>query len=320
VSQSPPLPQEPQPKLYIVCYHYVRPIRDSGYQDIKGLELTDFGRQLAILQRHYEVIDLHTALAFLQGQHQSSRHLCLLTFDDGLRDHYEHVLPLLSNAGLSGVFFLITSALEHGRVVDVHKHHFLTAKLGLDAYRARFAAVLARKAPGQSFDVDPAKVARTYRFDDAPTAAFKYLINFVLSPQLKSRILGEIFGDVFGDEEKFSRALYLQWDEAQAMQDAGMSIGGHSHSHQALATLPMPQQHTDLARCAELLAARLRRPASPSFCYPYGKDTAYTDETIASLKELRFSCAFTTERGVNAPGADLFRLRRFDTNDVSMTN
>jgi peptidoglycan/xylan/chitin deacetylase (PgdA/CDA1 family) len=107
---------------------------------------------------------------------------------------------------------------------------------------------------------------------------------------------------VFGDEREFSRSLYLQWDEAAAMHDAGMTLGGHSHAHQALATLSGSHQHTDVARCAELLASRLPQPVLPSFCYPYGHDDSYTDETIVSLRQAGFTCAFTTQPGTNRPG------------------
>ena len=38
-------------------YHYVRPILNSKYPGLKGLELKSFQRQLDYLQKNYSIID-----------------------------------------------------------------------------------------------------------------------------------------------------------------------------------------------------------------------------------------------------------------------
>ena len=44
-------------KITIVMYHYVRPILNSKYPGLKGLELKSFQRQLDYLQKNYSIID-----------------------------------------------------------------------------------------------------------------------------------------------------------------------------------------------------------------------------------------------------------------------
>src|SRR6266850_5604696 len=211
-------------------YHYVRDLPRTRFPRIKGLLTDDFRLQVARLSEHYEMATLESALDFLAGQYQPARDLCLLTFDDGLKDHYTDVLPFLSERRIQGLFFVITSCLE-GQVVSVHKNHFLMAALEFDQYRQAFLQRLAELSPETDTEVDLKEVARTYRWDEPEVATFKYLLNFHLQEALRNRILDDLFAEYLGDESEFARELYLSWDEVLEMQSAGMLIGGHSHSH-----------------------------------------------------------------------------------------
>ena len=101
------------------------------------------------------------------------------------------------------------------------------------------------------------------------------------------------------------------------MQQAGMAIGGHTHTHRPLANLPEAALKEDLARCRELLQARLERQVKWPFSYPYGKKSSYNEAAAERLRKLQFDCAFSTETGPNLPGSDLFQLRRVDCKNAS---
>ena len=92
--------------LTIVMYHYVRPIRQSRYPGIKGLELELFREQLAYIGRHYSVVTMEAVAAAAHGGDPLPFNAALLTFDDGYRDHRDFVLPLLIEKGFQGSFFV----------------------------------------------------------------------------------------------------------------------------------------------------------------------------------------------------------------------
>jgi peptidoglycan/xylan/chitin deacetylase (PgdA/CDA1 family) len=121
---------------------------------------------------------LESALAFIGGQYTPRRDLCLLTFDDGLREHAEFVFPMLAEHGIEGQFYVMTSVFE-GVVAAPHKNHFLMAYLGADEYSRRAEARLADLAPTRLV-VDTARAVSTYRWDKPEVARFKYLVNFEL--------------------------------------------------------------------------------------------------------------------------------------------
>ncbi len=299
--------------LSVVMYHYVRDLPRTPWPRIKGVLLDDFRRQLASYRDRFEMATLESALAFLSGTYNPPRPMCLLTFDDGLKEHYADVTPLLARAGVHGVFFLQTSA-PLGRVAAVHKQHFLLAALGFESYRSRFIARLTCATLNPSLDVDDEQVRRVYRWDPIDVARFKYLVNFVIADDIRLPILDELFSEVLGGEQEFARRLYIDWAEAREMQAAGMVLGGHSHAHEVLSKMTRPALRHDLVQCGTLLGTHLRPQPLWPFSYPYG----HADATSANeVRQIGFSCAFTTQVGPNDPGGDVFRIRRFDPKDAA---
>ena len=179
-------------------------------------------------------------------------------------------------------------------------------------------------SPIRALRLGSGQARRTYRWDTPEVASFKYLLNFQLPVDLRDRVPDALFVAYLGDEAGFAGELYLSWDEARKMQSAGMLIGGHSHSHVALATLSDDQQQLDLKTCADLLRDRLNGQALRQgsgqawwpFSYPYGKADSFNEATVEVLRKLDFICAFATEVGPNGAGQDVFRIRRIDPKDV----
>jgi peptidoglycan/xylan/chitin deacetylase (PgdA/CDA1 family) len=97
----------PAPGLRIVHYHFV-------FDD----ELESFRRQLAYLAAEFEPVSLTQAVDRLRERRSTGREIAV-TFDDGFRNQLTNAAPLLSDAGFSACFYLITdlvSATERNAV------------------------------------------------------------------------------------------------------------------------------------------------------------------------------------------------------------
>jgi peptidoglycan/xylan/chitin deacetylase (PgdA/CDA1 family) len=306
------------PALQVVMYHYIRDLPNTSYPKINGMLTRDFRGQLAALQSRYEMGTLESALDFMRGAYRPQRDLCLLTFDDGLKEHYAEITPILIDRGVQGVFFVITSCLDGVSVAPVHLNHFLMATMDFEAYRNAFLERFndLTEASSLSTTVDEAAAQRVYPWDNPAAASFKYLLNFVLDWSLRDRVLKQLFEEEIGDTESFGRKLYLNTREAKQMQAEGMIIGGHSHQHESLASLSDKELCSDLITCWRRLVDYLLPQSFWPFCYPYGTKDSFDDRTIAILKQLGFACSFCTESGTNLPGMDSFALRRMDCNDA----
>jgi peptidoglycan/xylan/chitin deacetylase (PgdA/CDA1 family) len=86
----------PQPlgsSVPVFCYHVVGPQRFQADLDF-------------LSQNGYVTIDGDTLLDHLTGRRQAPEGAVVLTFDDGSRNHYEVVFPLLKRYGMKGVAFI----------------------------------------------------------------------------------------------------------------------------------------------------------------------------------------------------------------------
>jgi peptidoglycan/xylan/chitin deacetylase (PgdA/CDA1 family) len=280
--------------------------------------LDDFRKQVRSLPDYFEMATLESAVAFLTGKYMPRRDMCLMTFDDGLREHYGDVTPILAEHGMQGIFFLITSCLEEGVVAPVHMNHFLMAHLDFDVYRSALTGTVRNMGFTEQVEVqtDPSVFQRTYPLDTREVARFKYLFNFVLPAKTRDQAVRKLFQEYLGNEASFNAGLYLNWAEAREMQKAGMVLGGHSHQHRPLATLRYSELYADLTRNWDLIQKNLGPQDLWPFSYPYGKSDSFNRHTVEILRQLGYRFALCTEPGNNLPGGNLFTVRRVDCKDI----
>jgi peptidoglycan/xylan/chitin deacetylase (PgdA/CDA1 family) len=301
-------------ELHVVMYHYVRDLPGTRYPKIKGMMLNEFRRQIAWLASHYEMATLEAALAFLRGAYRPSKDLCIFTFDDGLKEHYTDVAPILSEYKIQGLFGVITSCIEDHIVAPVHMNHFLMADMGFEAYRSAFLQQLSDVEPGalSSAYVDSKVAQKSYPLDTPEIATFKFLFNFTLDATVRDSIVKNLFEAYLGDQKDFAQELYMSWDEIRQLQRAGMLVAGHTHWHRPLSTLTNEELDTDLCISRTLLDQNLDPQQLWPFSYPYGKKNSYSSRAIGLLQQLGYACAFNTEDGANAPGTPMFEVNRID--------
>ena len=79
------------------------------FHDTPAAETQRFRDQLSWLRDHFNVIDFPTFTRLCDGSTalQDGRPAALLTFDDGLVSNYEMAAPVLEEAGMRGLFFVV---------------------------------------------------------------------------------------------------------------------------------------------------------------------------------------------------------------------
>ncbi|HXG87673.1 MAG TPA: polysaccharide deacetylase family protein [Vicinamibacterales bacterium] len=298
----------------VAMYHYVRDPVASGAR-LNALATADFEAQLSWLEPRRQLVDFPHFAAALQAR-QPLHATALLTFDDGLADHYEYVFPRLRQRRASGVFFLAGAAHDRTpRLLNVHKTHLLIAQLGADPFAAAVREAIARDLVAVANG--PTRSPDVYRYDDgASQAEIKHLLNYQLPPATADRVLADLYAAHVGDEVDDARRFYLSSAAICEMSAAGMTFGFHTEQHRVLARLTESQQGDELGRGVARITELTGQKLVP-FCYPYGHAHTYNATTIEVLRRAGYCAAFTTTRRVADPACDPpFEIPRLDTRDL----
>lgn len=305
--------------LTVVMYHYVRDLARSRFPRIKGLDRALFVGQLDYLTRHYTMVSCEdVAAAWRQGE-SLPPDAALLTFDDGFTDHYDVVLPLLADRGISGAFYPVGMGSAEGRLADVHKIHFLLASVEDDrAIYQELCDLIDAARPRH--DLEPL-AALNERFlapnrlgDAAETNFVKRVLQKGLPEAARSELVDILFSrHVTADQAAFAAELYLDTARLREMRQAGMHIGNHAWTHRWLAELP-PEEADEEVRLADAFLTTLGVPAEGrTICYPYGNSNARVE---ARMEAMGYALGFSSRFELAEPGRDRFVIPRLDTNHL----
>ena len=300
----------------IVMYHYVRPIAGSRWPGVKGREVGEFAGQLAWLRDNRTLVAMEDVVAAWTVGAELPDDAAVLTFDDGLRDHHAHVLPLLADAGVPAAFFPPSGPLAEPSVLDVHRIQFvLAAGADPDVLASELDAMIAARGLGDVADLR-ARFAHASRWDPAGTVYVKRVLQRGLPAAARRALTGDLFARfVTGDEAAFASELYCGPGELRELVEAGMHLGSHTHTHGWLDDLDAGGVRDELVRSlVPLRAAGVDTDAGWTLSYPYG---GHDDTTVAVARELGCVAAVTIEVREAQPGVDdALRLPRLNTNDL----
>ncbi len=304
---------------YIVTYHYVRPIKKSKFPKIKGLELEDFSKQIKFFKTHFNFITIQQFLDSIYHNKDLPLNSILLTFDDGLKDHYSHVFPILRKSKIQGLFFPSGKPIISKSVLDVHKIHFILASCNnIDNLVNNIFEYVRQNQKNFNLE-DPEfyfqKLAIPNRFDSKKIIFIKRILQRELPEKLRSTIIAKLFSKyVTKNEQDFSKNLYLSIDEIKEMMSSGMYFGSHGFSHEWLSFLSEKKLQTEIKKGRDFCKIIGVDDNYLTMCYPYGN---FNNNVIKELKKYHFKAAFSViQNKTNLEKSNLFTLERFDTNDV----
>ncbi|EAL7595615.1 polysaccharide deacetylase [Campylobacter jejuni subsp. doylei] len=300
--------------MKIIMYHY---IRESLKQlpKFRYLHIENFKKQLDFFEKEFGFVTYDEFLYLKENPLfcNKLKNKILLTFDDGLKDHYNYVFNELVKRKLFGIFFVPTRIFKQKKALDVHRIHYLLGKMGggillNTAYNIIKPNILKKSS---------LKLFKNYYQelnDDKNTKDFKLLFNYFIKPKNKEKILDEIVAHFWNDEEIFNN-LYLNKDELKIMSENDMLIASHSSTHLSFKTLDICNQKYELQTSISFLNSFIKQPIQ-LFSYPYGENTAYSKRW---LKNNNFDFAFNSIPSKDIEYKDLinnpFALHRYDCNE-----
>lgn len=306
-------------KLTVVMYHYVRDFQRSKYPNIKGLDVRGFNEQVIYLQKYYNIISIEDVINSIDNNEKLPKKSVILTFDDGYKDHYDYVMPILDKHNIKGGFYIPAKTVEENKVLDVNKIHFILAtqtdslkiieylKTKLNEYKNEYNL--------KEFEYYYSKLAIANRFDNKDIIFIKRLLQVELEESLRNKITDELFMQTLNmSQEEFSKELYMDKEQIKEMITNGMHIGCHGYEHYWWNHLSNDELDKDLDKSLKFLSQLGVDMDNWTACYPYG---SFSYEAVEILKKKKCKLAFTTEVNVaDIDKDDRLLLPRLDTNDL----
>ena len=291
-----------------VMYHYVRPCAE-GLPHFPYLALADFERQLDMFASTHGFVGREAFVDWVQGG--PTPHGVLLTFDDGLRDHRDFVLPVLRERGLFGLFYVASGPAITGRILDVHKVHLAVGRMGGRAVLNWLEA----NTPELLFGATDA-AAYVGQKSDPATKLVKHVFNWHLSREERAAALDALLAHAFGGAVPRWDDFYLDRKAMRGLSEAGMGVGPHSHTHEVASRLAPECQREEIElSCALVESAGGNRLWG--YCYPHGVAASFSAETEKAVADAGCPFAFAVEASdITAPLAETrrFALPRYNCN------
>lgn len=303
----------------IVMYHYVHPRGAGPVAGLKALDLDGFREQLAYIRRHYTPVSALDLAASVDGESPLPPQPIVLTFDDGYRDHREHVFPLLQAHAIPATFFPVASALLERQLLDVNKIQCLLA-VADDVERLVREVDAAVDEGSRSGACSPTTEYRAAwwkasRWDPPAVVYVKRLLQHALPEAVRVPLVDALFRKmVSADERGFADGLYMDVNDLREMTAAGMTIGAHGDRHIRLPTLARDAQAREIDGAMRVLDAAGVGRGPFVYCYANGE---HDETSVALLRARGCRIAFTTRPDLaRLEAAEMLMLPRLDANDV----
>jgi len=261
-------PENPKRRAVSINYHFVRPPGRGRFQ-LRAHERPDrLEAQLRQLAEHFEFARCRE---LFDGDPSEPR--VLVTFDDGALDVVREALPALQRHDATATAFICSRPYVEQRLLQIQRVEYLISALGLERLARAFYEELERRFPGpvERESLDFAGGYQFYRYDDEPIRRFKLDLNYRIPYARVEPVLEALFEATFGEgaEADAIRETYLSVDELRRLQDAGVEIGTHAHSHRVLPRLGEEEQRRELATSAEFVRG-LTGEREVCVAYPFG--------------------------------------------------
>jgi peptidoglycan/xylan/chitin deacetylase (PgdA/CDA1 family) len=247
-------------KLFLPVYHLVC---NQAPAHIKNLYQTRneklFRQDLDYLLRHFEPLTFEALNATVSDGKSLRKPGFFLTFDDGLREIYDVVAPILKEKGVPAAFFLNSAFIDNKALFYRYQVSLVIEKLNLKTVPETTKKLVAQKLlennalkPG---DLKNSLLALNYNSRDLITELTQIL-------------------ELDVNEYLQSQKPYLTTSQTQELLNQGFYIGAHSHNHPEYRTVSLQEQLKQTFTSVDLIAEKFDLPYR-LFAFPF------TDEGVS---------------------------------------
>lgn len=276
-------------KLVILNYHRIRPdspTASTPFDDgVFTVSADQFFRQMKWLKQHTRILSEKDLIdQIVTNKYIYQKLNCpsvVITFDDGYQDNYSIAYPMLRSLQIPAIFFICTEMIWERKLCwwDV-------------------LAYLIKKCRKPSIVINDHEYALQHN-------RLKIIADFQL--QMKQyprerihnyiRLISEASEIDLPSDDIQDRELMTR-DQIREMAAHQMTIGSHTHTHQALSSLDNHEHQTELMVSKQLLEKTTGQPVK-SVSYPFGRHQYVPLSIQDAARKCGYQLGFTSNFGVN---------------------
>jgi len=294
-------------------YHYVHESSHSSPEGIRPLFLQEFEQQLDWLQGNFQIVSPGEFLQSIkEGLGSSPKAPCLLTFDDGTRDHWEVVAPALLRRSLSGLFSVLTWPTQDQKMPVTQALHWLLGQPEEQVW-ARLQNFAKANLGGIAALGDEKEVSRVYGYETRLRGQIKYALNFALPSEASEEAIVELAQSYDQQLDQLAEQWFLSEQQIKQLSAAGMEIGIHGSSHRSLTQLGAKGMAWELEQSSAYLHS-LTGAVPTWFCWPFGDSGEGRDTEVVqqACQNIGIEAVVTTEKSFLSPNTNPYDIPRYD--------
>lgn len=289
-------------KTIILMYHGVTDNNDSvANYDHKHIERERLEEHLQYLKKYYCIISLEDFMRWRTGENRIlSPNLppnsLIITFDDGYKNNYTQLFPLLKKYDIPATIFLPTAYIGKKQVAwyDIVTYCVSRTKKEKVIIDSRIFDVITDKQKIETI----VKLKRKVR----------------IAREARAKIIAEVVKETginpaFCEEENF---LFLSWEQCNKIKKSKVTFGSHSCTHEYMDEISEEKLKKEVCESKKIIKTKVRQPCL-AFAYPFG---ACNEKIKIALKDAGYDCAVTTAFGSNAVDTDVLLLHRVVLNNL----
>ena len=292
-----------------LCYHYIKP-KVNSFPRILGIEISEFKNQLKMLKQNYSVISPKDVLEFYHGSgNLNEKKNILLTFDDGLSDHYE-AAKILYELNIKAIFFIPTCIIDKKLPANPMIIHYCIAEFGIKKFLNVYHEVLKDELNNNYIDFIIKYKENNELWDTINEIKniFKYKLEFQLARKILIKIYKKMFLSIHPNGLEM---IHLNENQIDEMIKMGHSIGTHTDTHISVSATKLNQNdfEREIILPKEILDKKFGLDIF-AFSYPFGekKDCLPSSELIKKTK--KYQIAFTVKEVKNTKNTPPLQLGR----------
>ncbi len=256
--------------------------------------IDDFNREIRFLKNNFDVVQLDQIVQQLKSGKKFKKPTVAITVDDGFKDNYDLLFPILRKYNVQVTIFLTTGVIgtEKRLWVGRLENKFLETE--------RKAIRLDGIFKGVNFDIGTMEKKRK---------VYMQIVSRLknIETQERDRYL-QIIGKKLG-EPLYDSPNMLNWDQIREMYQAGIQFGAHTVNHPILTNVSLEVGKKEILESKLIIEKELGQPIK-HFAFPNGRKRDFNEELRQYCQDIGFESVSSCTYGHNDSLEDVYSLKR----------